>query len=63
MQRGSVERLGDTTIQLVFRDRKASVLLSGNVTLEHVASTLNEVSKHYVERPRAVYVMMKRPDC
>ena len=63
MQHGSVERLGDTTIQLVFRDRQASVRLSGDATLEHVASTLSAVSKHYVERPRAVYVTMKRPDC
>lgn len=63
MQNNSIERLGETRIQVVFRNREAMVRLSGNATLEHVASTLAEISKRYFERPVAVYVTMNRPDC
>jgi hypothetical protein len=63
VQHHSIERLGETRIQVVFRDREAMIRLSGNATLEHIASTLGELSKRYFERPVAVYVTMKRPDC
>jgi hypothetical protein len=63
MQQNAIERLGDTRIQVVFRDREASFRLSGDVTLEHIASTLVEISKRVFERPLAVYVTLKRPDC
>ncbi len=63
MRQNSVEHLGGTRIQVVFRNRESSVLLSGEATLEHIASTLSEMSKRYVERPVAVYVTMARPDC
>jgi hypothetical protein len=63
MQRRAVERLGDTRIQVIFPDREASFRLSGNVTLKHIASTLSEISKHTFDRPRAVYIMLKRTDC
>ena len=63
MRQHPVEYLGGTHIQLVFRNREASVLLSGNATLEHIAVALSEISKRMVERPMAVYVTMDRPDC
>lgn len=62
MRQHPVECLGGTRIQLVFRDRESSVLLSGEATLEHIAVALNEISKHVFERPLAVYVTMDRPD-
>jgi len=58
-----VEYLGGTRIQLVFRNRESSILLSGDATLEHIAIILGEVSKRMIERPMAVYVTMDRPDC
>jgi hypothetical protein len=63
MQCNFIERLGDTRIQVVLPDREASFRLSGNVTLEQIASTLSEISKRYFDRPVAVYVTLKRPDC
>ena len=63
MQRIPVEHLGGTRIQVVFRDRESSVLLSGDATLAHIALTLGEISKRTVERPVAVYVTMERADC
>lgn len=63
MQQIAIEHLGDTRIQVVFRDREASFRLSGDVTLENIASTLGEISKRFFERPVAVYVTLKRPDC
>lgn len=63
MQQNSIERLGDTRIQVVFRDREASFSLSGDVSLEHIATTLGEISKRFFERPMAVYVTLNRPDC
>jgi hypothetical protein len=63
MQQNSVEYLGGTRIQVVFRDRETSYRLSGDVTLENIAATLGAISKRFCERPVAVYVTMKRPDC
>ncbi len=63
MQQNSIERLGDTRIQVVFPDREASFRLSGNVTLEQIAATLGEISRRYFERPVAVYVTLRRHDC
>ena len=63
MQQNAIERLGDTRIQVVFRDKEASFRLSGDATLEHIASTLGEISKRCIERPLAVYVTLQRPDC
>jgi hypothetical protein len=63
MQQNSVEYLGGTRIQVVFRDREASYRLAGDVTLENIAATLGAISKRCFERPVAVYVTMQRPDC
>jgi hypothetical protein len=63
MQQIPIEHLGDTRIQVVFRDREASFRLSGDATLDHIASTLSEISRRFFERPLAVYVTLKRPDC
>jgi len=58
-----IEHLGGTRIQVVFRNRESSFLLSGEATLAHIALTLGEISKNTIERPVAVYVTMERPDC
>lgn len=63
MQQNAIERLGATRIHVVFHDKEASFRLSGDATLEHIASTLGEISKRYIERPVAVYVTLKRSDC
>lgn len=63
MEKLAIERLGGTRIQVVFPDREASFRLSGEATLANIGSTLAEISRRFLERPVAVYVTLKQPDC